>query len=88
MRLRAYCLGTLDALTLSGDILTVVIMEPDLYDVLFSAAVDSNSEGAIPARTIPFEGNTLAHLRDTGCVAPGAAAALHFVWQHRRQLLG
>lgn len=88
-RLRAYCLGiTLDALTLSGDILTVVIMEPDLYDELFSAAVDSNSEGAIPARTIPFEGNTLAHLRDSGCVAPGAAAALHFVWQHRRQLLG
>lgn len=37
-RLRAYCLGiTLDALTLAGDILTVVIIEPELYDELFGA---------------------------------------------------
>ncbi len=39
-QLRAYCLGiTLDALTLAGDILTVVILEPELYDDLFVAAV-------------------------------------------------
>ncbi len=87
-RLRAYCLGIiLDALTLSGDILTVVIMEPDLYDELFTAAVDSNTEGTVPARAIPFERNTLTHLREAGCLAPGAAAALHFAWHHRRQLI-
>jgi len=37
--LRAYCLRVaLDALTLAGDILTVVIVEPLLYDELFGAA--------------------------------------------------
>jgi len=87
-RLRAYCLGvTLDALTLAGDILTVVIVEPPLYDELFGTAVDTNNEGAIPARAIPFEENTLTHLRDAGCLAPGAAAALQLAWRYRRQLL-
>ena len=87
-RLRIYCLGiTLDALTLSGDILTATVIDPDLYDHLFGAAVDANSEGAIPARTIPFEGNTVMHLRQAGRLAPGAAAALHLAWQHRCVLL-
>jgi len=87
-RLRAYCLGiTLDALTVAGDILTAVVVEPGLYDALFVDAVERNNEGVIPARTIPFEENTLNQLRDTGCLAPGAAAALTLVWRHRRQLL-
>jgi len=87
-RLRAYCVGiTLDALTLAGDILTVVVLEPDLYDELFASAVERNNEGAIPARTIPFEENTLNHLRAAQCLAPGAPAALTLAWCHRRQLL-
>jgi len=32
--------------------------------------MEHNNEGAIPARTIPFEENTLHHLRDAGCLAP------------------
>jgi len=88
-QLRAYCLGiTLDALTLAGDILTAVVLEPGFYDALFADAVERNNEGAIPARTIPFEENTLNHLRDTGCLAPGAAAALALAWRRRRHLLG
>lgn len=88
-RLRAYCLGiTLDALTLAGDILTVVVIEPDIYDELFADAVTHNPEGAIPARMIPFEGNTLDQLREARCLSPGAAAALHLAWRHRRHLLG
>ena len=48
------CLGvTLDALTLCGDILTVAVIEPDLYDTLFSGAVSSNSEGTVSARALP-----------------------------------
>jgi len=87
-RLRAYCLGiTLDALTLAGDILTVVVLGPEFYDELFADAVESNTEGAIPARTIPFEENTLSHLRAAGCLAPGATAALTLAWRHRGQLL-
>ncbi len=54
---------------------------------VFADAVERNNEGAIPARTIPFEENTLNHLRDAGCLAPAAAAALTLAWRHRRQLL-
>jgi len=85
--LRAYCLGiTLDALTLAADILTVVIIEPELYDELFANAIERNNEGTIPIRIIPFEGNTLSHLREVGCLAPGAAA-LQLAWHHRHRLI-
>ncbi len=85
--LRVYCLGvTLDALTLAADILTVAVIEPDLYDQLFADAVDSNTEGTIPTHAVPFEANTLDQLRHAGCLTPGAAAALHLAWQHRGQL--
>ncbi len=88
-RLRAFCLGvTLDALTLAGDILTVVVLEPALHDELFADAVDQNDEGAVPARRIPFERNTLDQLFEAGCLSPGAAAALHLAWEHRTLLLG
>lgn len=88
-RLRAFCLGvTLDALTLAGDILTVVVLEPALHDELFADAVDQNDEGAVPARRIPFERNTLDQLFEAGCLSPGAAAALHLAWKHRTLLLG
>lgn len=87
-RIRVWCLGvTLDALTLAGDILTVAVIEPDIYDTLFGAAVESNTEGAVPSRALPFEGNTLRHLREDGTLSPGAAAALHLAWTHRALLL-
>lgn len=87
-RIRVWCLGvTLDALTLAGDILTVAVIEPDTYDTLFAAAVDANTEGAVPSRALPFEGNTLRHLSDSGTLSPGAAAALHLAWRHRAGLL-
>ncbi|WP_019812218.1 helix-turn-helix domain-containing protein [Saccharomonospora halophila] len=86
--IRVWFLGiTLDALTLCGDILTVAVIEPDLYDALFSRAVSANSEGMVTARTLPFEGNTLRDLREQGHLSPGAAAALHLAWIHRDTLL-
>ncbi|SFB64960.1 hypothetical protein SAMN05216266_1517, partial [Amycolatopsis marina] len=78
---------TLDALTLCGDILTVAVFEPDLYDTLFAHAVTSNSEGAVPTRALPFEGHTLRELREHGQLSPGAAAALHLTWKHRAEIL-
>lgn len=88
-RIRVCCLGvTLDALTLAGDILTVAVIDPELYDSLFGNAVDSNSEGSVPAKAVPFEADTLAWLRESGRLSPGAAAALHLAWTHRRTLLG
>ncbi len=88
-RIRVFCLGvTLDALTLAGDILTVAVIDPDLYDELFTDAVERNAEGSVPARAIPFEENTLAWLRKFGQLSPGAAAALHLAWTHRGMLVG
>ncbi|GAB3000648.1 hypothetical protein GCM10027360_07210 [Amycolatopsis echigonensis] len=85
--IQVWCLGlTLDALTLCGDILTVAVIEPDLYDTMFASAVSSNSEGTVSARALPFEENTLRELREQGHLSPGAAAALHLAWAHRATL--
>lgn len=85
---QVWCLGlTLDALTLCGDILTVAVIEPTLYDELFADAVSSNSEGTVSTRVLPFEENTLRDLRKNGDLSPGAAAALHLAWLHRAILV-
>lgn len=87
-RIRVFCLGlTLDALTLCGDLLTVAVIEPDTYDELFGEAVERNDEGSIPARALPFEANTIAHLRDLRQLSPGASAAIHLAWKHRSAIL-
>jgi len=86
--IRVFCLGvTLDALTLAGDILTVAVIAPDTYDALFANAVETNSEGSMPARAFPFEENTLTWLRESKRLSPGAAAALHLAWGNRKVLL-
>lgn len=86
--IRVFCLGvTLDALTLAGDILTVAVIAPDTYDALFANAVETNSEGSMPARAFPFEENTLTWLRESKRLSPGAAAALHLAWSNRKVLL-
>jgi len=86
--IRVFCLGfTLDALTLAGDILTVAVIAPHTYDELFANAVDTNSEGSVPARAFPFEENTLTWLSESKRLSPGAAAALHLAWTHRKSLL-
>lgn len=86
--IRVFCLGvTIDALTLAGDILTVAVIAPDTYDDLFANAVETNSEGSVPARAFPFEENTLTWLSESKRLSPGAAAALHLAWTHRKSLL-
>lgn len=88
-RIQVFCLGvTVDALTLAGDILTVAIIAPDTYDELFANAVETNSEGSMPVRAFPFEENTLTWLNESKRLSPGAAAALHLTWTHRKFLLG
>jgi transcriptional regulator with XRE-family HTH domain len=87
-RIRVYCLGlTLDALTLCGDLLTVAVIEPDLYDDLFRDAVANNAEGSVSVRAVPFEATTIGKLRELERLSPGACAAIHLAWQHRRVIL-
>lgn len=88
-QIRVYCLGLiLDALTLAGDLLTVAVVEPDLYDDVFRDAVDRNDEGTVPVRALPFEAHTITKLREFGQLSPGASAAIQLAWNHRSTILG
>jgi len=86
--IRVFYLGViLDALTLAGDILTVAVIDPHLYDELFANAAQNNAEGSVPTRAVPFEEQTLVWLRRSGRLSPGAAGALHLSWTHRKILI-
>jgi transcriptional regulator with XRE-family HTH domain len=95
-RLRVYCFGVgLDALTLFGEILTVVVVDADVYDELFSGMVTTNDEGSVvtagPGRPstdgIPFTQNAVRRLIESEPLAPSAVACLELAWRHRDRLL-
>ncbi|CAO5164036.1 putative transcriptional regulator [Frankia sp. AiPs1] len=94
MRVSYFGLG-LDALTLFGEILTVVVIDADAFDKLFGGMVQSNPEGSVvtagPNRAvtegIPFTHAALRRLIDTEPIAPSAAACLELAWRHRETLL-
>jgi hypothetical protein len=67
--------------------LTVAVFEPELYDDLFCNSVTTNDEGAITVRAVPFEEHTIARLREIEQLSPGAAAAIHLAWSHRKVIL-
>lgn len=51
-RATPYCLGIgLDALTLTSTVLTVVVIDDDVFDELFGEAVSINSEGSLVSTT-------------------------------------
>ncbi|CUU57866.1 Transcriptional regulator, contains XRE-family HTH domain [Parafrankia irregularis] len=94
--LRVFCFGIgLDALTLFGEILTVLVVEADTFDSLFADMVRTNAEGSVvstgPGRQahegIPFTQASLRRLVDTEPLAPSAAACLELAWRHRETLL-
>ncbi len=92
---RAFCLGVgLDALTLFGQVLTVVVLQARVYDDLFGAMVDHNAEGSVvktgrvhPTSALPFTEHTVRELLDGGRLAPAAAGCLRLAWDHRRTIL-
>jgi hypothetical protein len=94
--LRAYWFGTaLDALTLWGEILTVAVVDADVYHRIFADMVHQNDEGSVvrtgrvhPTSAIPFTEHVVRELLDGGRLAPAAAGCLQLAWDHRRDLLG
>jgi transcriptional regulator with XRE-family HTH domain len=91
--LRASCFGIgLDPLTLAGEILSVVVIESDVYDRVFADLVSTNSEGSVVAASpsisdgIPFTEENVRRLLDDEPLAPAAAACLDLAWQHRAEL--
>ena len=89
-RLRIYCFGiAMDALTLACEILTVAVIDEDVYDDIFANLVNANSEGTVIA-TVPFEEHTVRRLLSgkPHALAPAAAGCADLAWRHRQTLLG
>jgi transcriptional regulator with XRE-family HTH domain len=84
----------LDALTLAATILTVVVIEDDVFDAVFSHAVRFNDEGEIvgigdgrPVEGIPFTAGSVTRMLEHEPMAAPGAACLALAWQHREILL-
>lgn len=92
-KVRPYCFGIgLDPLTLAGEILSVVVIEADVYDTVFSGMVSRNTEGSVIAGKgnaggIDFTEANIRHLLENEPLASAAAACLDLAWQHRGLIL-
>ncbi|QNA74174.1 helix-turn-helix transcriptional regulator [Streptomyces sp. So13.3] len=95
-KVRPYCFGIgLDPLTLAGEILSVVVIDADVYDSVFAGMVSRNSEGTVVAGRagedtagVEFTRANIRRLLDNEPLASAAAACLDLAWQHRGIILG
>lgn len=88
-RLRLWCLGVaLDALTLVGEILTVAVVDADVFDVMARDFVEVNEEGTVINERLPFTEQVVASVLGSGRMAPAGAGCLLLAWRHREVLLG
>lgn len=91
----AYVLGMgLDALTLAATILTVVVIDDDVFDDVFGSSVRFNEEGEIVAvgdgRTadgVPFTAEAVDRMLDSEPMASPGAACLALAWKYRDRLI-
>lgn len=93
-KVTAYCLGAgVDALTLAPTILTVVVIDDDVFDQAFRDVVDVNAEGVVvfgdsaDAKGLPFEDKTVRQMLENEPMASPGAACLSLAWRHRMALL-
>lgn len=87
-QVRVWCLGVaLDALTLVGEILTVLVVDADVFDHLAYDFVDRNDEGQVVAERFPFTVEGVRGLLGSGRVAPAGAGCLDLAWRWRGMLL-
>ena len=85
----------LDALTLAATILTVVVLDDDVFTQVFGDAVRLNDEGEIvnvaggaPIDGVPFTEENVTRMLTAEPMASPGAACLSLAWQHRDHLLG
>ena len=83
----------LDALTLAAAILTVVVIDDDVFSEVFGDAVRFNDEGEVvtvgggsPAGGVPFTRDAVSRMLSSEPMASPGAACLSLAWQHRRFL--
>jgi hypothetical protein len=86
-QVRAFCVGIgVDPLTFATDILTVVTIDAPLYDELFGAITETNTEGSITP-TVPFTAETIERYASTEPMQAAGAGLLRLAWRHRSILL-
>ncbi len=85
----------LDALTLAATILTVVVIDDDVFTRAFGAATRYNEEGEIvtigdgrATEGIPFTQESVHRLLTSEPMASPGAACLALAWRHRDRILG
>jgi len=95
-QLGAFCLGVgLDALTLAATILTVVVIDDDVFEKVFGEIVRANAEGITvttldgqrSASGIPFTEYNVRRLLTSEPMASPGAACIALAWRHREALL-
>jgi hypothetical protein len=85
----------LNALTLAATILTVVVVDDDVFSRLFRKAIRYNDEGEIVTigdgraiEGIPFTSAAVDRLLRVEPMAPPGAACLALAWQQRDHISG
>jgi transcriptional regulator with XRE-family HTH domain len=93
-QVRVWYLGVgLDPLTLAGEILTVLVIDAEVFDRVFADVVAWNSEGdvvfgAAGSVGVPWRRDTVYRLLATEPLAPAAQACIELAWDHQDLLLG
>jgi hypothetical protein len=90
--LRIHYLGMgVDPLSLATDILTVSVIDADVFDEIFAGLVRTNAEGTIVGaegtRGFEFDDATVRRLIDDEPMQAAGAAVLTLSWQHRSEIL-
>jgi hypothetical protein len=87
-RVRAWCLGLgTDPLTYATDLLTVAVIDSDVFDALFSVTLQRNAEGTILAAR-EFSARVVDRIVTGEPVQAAGAALLRLAWRHRETLGG
>lgn len=92
-RIGVWYLGTgLDPLTLVGEILTVVVIDAEVFDQVFADIVAWNSEGDVVFGAdgsvgVPWRRDSVYRLLATEPLAPAAQACVELAWNYQDLLL-
>lgn len=92
-RVRVHCLGIgVNALTLSLEVLTAVVIDDDVFDEIFADTATDTAEGVLVSTSdspgVPFDEQCVRRLVDRQPMASGGACVLERAWRFRGELLG
>jgi transcriptional regulator with XRE-family HTH domain len=82
----------LDPLTLAGEILTILVIDADVFDDVFAGLVSWNSEGDVVLNAdgsagVPWHREAVFRLLATEPLAPAAAGLIELAWKYQDEFL-